>query len=139
MSINYTKGSCLCGAVKINAEKIKHNVSVCHCSMCRKWTGGPLLAIETEGQVSFEDEDNIECFKSSEWAERGFCKTCGSYLFYHLLGNDSYIVPVGLLDVDDKLFLEHQIFIEEKPDYYSFLQKTKNMTGAEVFAEFESK
>lgn len=55
--------------------------------------------------------------------KQGYCKTCASHLFYHLRG-------------DDKLFLEHQIFIEEKPVYYSFSQKTKNMTRAEVFAEF---
>ena len=131
------QASCLCSAVKINTEKLKHNVGVCHCGMCRKWTGGPLLAIETEGKVSFEGEENITRFKSSQWAERGFCRKCGSHLFYHLLDSQQYIMPVGLFDIDDELFLEHQIFIEEKPDYYSFSQKTKNMTGAEVFAEFE--
>ncbi len=134
----FVQGNCLCGAVKIHVDKIKKGVGVCHCSMCRKWTGGPLLAVETEGQVKFEGEGNISRFKSSQWAERGFCKTCGSHLFYHLFGDDKYIVPVGLFDVDNELFLEHQIFIEEKPEYYSFSQKTHNMTGAEVFAEFEN-
>ena len=32
--------------------------------------------------------------------------------------------------------LEHQVFIDEKPDYYSFANETKNMTGAEIFAQF---
>jgi hypothetical protein len=29
-----------------------------------------------------------------------------------------------------------QIFIDEKPGYYEFANKTHNMTGAEVFAAF---
>lgn len=56
-----------------------------------------------------------------------------------ILRDEKYIVPVGLFDIDDNLFLEHQIFTEKKPEYYSFSQKTKNMTGAEVFAEFLEK
>ncbi|MGU9957631.1 MAG: hypothetical protein ACNYPI_08410 [Arenicellales bacterium WSBS_2016_MAG_OTU3] len=34
--------------------------------------------------------------------------------------------------------LDHQIFIEEKLDYYNFAEKTHNMTGAEVFALYAS-
>jgi len=30
----------------------------------------------------------------------------------------------------------HQVFVDEKPAYYDFANKTHNMTGAEVFAEF---
>jgi hypothetical protein len=29
-----------------------------------------------------------------------------------------------------------QIFIDEKPSYYEFANRTHNMTGAEVFAAF---
>ena len=32
--------------------------------------------------------------------------------------------------------LASQIFIDEKPAYYDFANKTHNMTGAEVFAAF---
>lgn len=131
------KGSCLCGAVTINAA-ISPNVGVCHCSMCRKWSGGSYLAVEATGEVSFTGEDNINRYKSSDWARRGFCKTCGTHLFYHLLDKDQYIVSAGLFSDDTSFILEHQIFIEEKPHYYSFAEKTKNMTGAEVFAQFES-
>ncbi len=31
---------------------------------------------------------------------------------------------------------DHQIFIDEKPDYYSFSNKTYNVTGEEVFAQY---
>ncbi len=77
-------GSCLCGATLITAKSISKNVGACHCSMCRKWSGGPLMAVDCGTDVSFEGEENISVFKSSEWAERGFCNKCGSHLFYRL-------------------------------------------------------
>ena len=132
------KGSCLCKSVEIEAETVSYNVGACHCSMCRKWAGGPLLAVEASGEVKLKGEDNVGRFKSSDWAERGFCKKCGTHLFYHLTGNGQYIIPAGLFDNCEKLVLDHQIFIEEKPDYYNFKEETKNMTGAEIFAQFGS-
>jgi len=39
------KGSCLCGAIRITAKNINNNVGACHCGMCRKWGGGPLMAV----------------------------------------------------------------------------------------------
>ena len=130
------RGSCLCGATRINVTGISRNAGACHCSMCRKWGGGPLLAVECGTDVSFEGEENISIFDSSEWAERGFCNKCGSHLFYRLKESKEYIMPVGLFD-DDKMFIfEHQIFIDEKPAFYQFANKTREMTGAEVFAQY---
>ena len=45
-------------------------------------------------------------------------------------------MPVGLFDNSEELKFDHQIFIDEKPDYYSFSNETKNMTGEEVIAQF---
>lgn len=132
------KGSCLCGAVKVSIKTTSNSVGVCHCKMCRKWTGGPLFAIECSGDVNFEGEQNISVYDSSEWAERGFCSKCGTHLFYRLKQEQYYAIPVGLLDDDENLVFEQQIFIDEKPKFYSFANKTKNMTGEEVFAQFSA-
>jgi hypothetical protein len=104
--------------------------------MCRKWGGGAFLAVECGSDVSFKGEDNIGVYQSSEWAERGFCQKCGSHLFYRLKQNNQYFMPVGLFDNSEGLIFEHQVFIDEKPEYYSFANETKNMTGAELFAQF---
>lgn len=129
-------GSCLCGATGINAKNVSKNVGACHCSMCRKWAGGPLLAVDCGTDVSFEGEENISVFDSSEWAERGFCNKCGSHLFYRLKDSKQYIMPVGLFE-DDRMFVfDHQIFIDEKPSFYRFANETEDMTGAEVFAKY---
>ncbi len=44
-SKNYS-GSCLCGAVSVSMDLEKTDFDVCHCGMCRKWGGGPLLSID---------------------------------------------------------------------------------------------
>ncbi len=130
------QGSCLCGAVVIIARKLSPNVGACHCNMCRKWGGGPLMAVDCGTDVSFSDEKYISVFNSTDWAERAFCNQCGSHLFYRLKESQQHIVPVGLFDDAEQFVLNHQVFIDEKPAFYSFSNKTKDMTGAEVFAEF---
>jgi hypothetical protein len=76
----------------------------------------------------------VRVYRSSEWAERAFCDTCGSSLYYRLVeGGDMYL-SAGVLDDQSDLELTSQIFIEEKPAYYTFANQTKTMTGAEVFA-----
>ena len=130
------KGSCLCGSVSFSTTSTNHDVAACHCSMCRKWGGSALLVIECGSDVSFEGEENIGFYQSSELAERGFCKNCGSHLFYKFKQTHQYYIPVGMFDKREGLLFTHQVFIDEKPEYYSFANKTKNMTGAELFAQF---
>ena len=132
------KGSCLCGEVEIEALSMSQDVGACHCSRCRKWGGGPLLAVDCNTQVKFSGGEYVSAYASSDWAERGFCSKCGTHLFYKLIQNGQYIIPVGIFDSSSKLNFDHQIFIEEKPDYYTFSNQTKNMTGEEVFAQFSS-
>lgn len=135
-----TKASCLCGSVKFEIElsSSEPEIAACHCSMCRKWLGGPMLAIDSGTLKNVSGESFITRYASSEWAERGFCKKCGTSLFYYLLPAEQYHFPVGLLDSELQFKFSHQIFIDEKPGYYSFANETKDMTGAEVFAHFEN-
>ncbi len=128
-------GSCLCGAVKISAEASSPDVAVCHCDMCRRWSAGPFMEVTCE-KVSFEGEENIGRVRSSDWAERGFCKECGSNLFYHIVGASDYQISAGLLDDQSRLRLSSQVFTDSKPPFYEFANKTKMMTGAEVIAAF---
>ena len=129
-------GHCLCGAVKITARTTSDSVAACHCGMCRRWTGGPFLAISCGTDVTIEGEENITLYESSPWAERGFCAKCGTNLFYRLKETGELEVLAGLFDETENLVLDSQIFIDEKPGFYSFAEKTKNMTGAEVMEMF---
>ena len=131
-------GGCLCGRVRFTARPKNHDVGVCHCGMCRKWAAGPFFAVECEGAVEVADASSLGVYRSSEWAERCFCKQCGSVLFYRLVGKDFSVISAEALDDRSGLTLTSQVFIDEKPSYYDFANKTHNMTGAEVFEAFAS-
>jgi len=134
---NVRAGGCLCGAVRFTATLREHDIGVCHCTMCRKWSAGPFFAVECDGPVRVtKGEDQLGVYRSSEWAERCFCKTCGTSLFYRLVGKPFYALSSETLDDKTDLAFTSQIFIDEKPGYYGFSNITKTMTGAEVFAAF---
>jgi hypothetical protein len=62
--------------------------------------------------------DTLTWFQSSDFAERGFCSTCGSNLFWRRFGNENVSVWAGTLDGVKGLRMEWQIHTESKGDYY---------------------
>ncbi len=133
---NFGEGRCLCGAVGFKVTVVSQKLVACHCNMCRRWGGGPLFAVDCGTDVKFAGENEIGRFDSSQWAERGFCQRCGTHLFYHLKQSGQYLMPVGLFDDPQGIVFDSQVFVDEKPDYYSFSNVTHDMTGAEVFAKY---
>jgi hypothetical protein len=132
-------GRCLCGKVTYTLPKPVDEVGACHCDSCRRWASGPFMALGGEHKVDFEGEEHIVKYRSSEWAERGFCGTCGTNLFYRLLSTGQTILSAGTLDDQSVLTFTDQVFIDEKPGFYSFANETKNMTGEELFALYAPK
>lgn len=137
-------GKCMCGAVSYRVDTAKDSFGSCHCSMCRRWTGGIFMGFEAQpDKISFEGAENITAFASSEWAERAFCSKCGSNLYYRITApgpySGVYHLGVGTLDDIEGMSLTEQLFIDLKPDAYSFAQKTHDMTADEVMAFFAPK
>jgi hypothetical protein len=130
-----TTGKCLCGAVRYTAASAPKHHHVCHCGMCRRWSGGPVFAANVRG-VTFEAEEHISRYRSSDWAERGFCKQCGSHLFYYLVPAQIYMMCVGSLDDAAALVLSYEVFIDEKPEGYGFAGDHPRLTGAEAIAKY---
>jgi hypothetical protein len=131
-------GACLCGSVRVITPAATHKVGACHCSICRKWGGGPFMSVNSGSDVSFEGEESVRVYNSSAWAERGFCGQCGTHLFYRLKKSGLHFVPAGLFDETGDFVLNHQVFVDERPAFYCFANETKNMTGSQVFAMFAS-
>lgn len=128
-------GKCLCGAVTIVAHPARQHIEACHCDMCRRWGGIAFTGIQCGSDVSFGGEEHITRYSSSDWAERGFCKICGSNLFYHFTPASNYSFPAGLFDNLEGFTLHEEIFIDEKPDYYNFAEDTVQKTGEEIIEE----
>lgn len=131
------EGGCLCGAVTYKITSEVTQTGACHCSMCRAWSGGVYLAIEVPPD-GLEVHGTPAVFKSSDWAERAFCGTCGSSLWYRLTApgpqSGTYHLGFGTLRDTDGIGFEGEIFVDRKPEAYSFAGDHPRMTEAEFMA-----
>ncbi|SDX33843.1 GFA family protein [Roseicitreum antarcticum] len=134
-------GGCMCGAVRLSAGLTTHDFGACHCAMCRRWTGSALLGITVPvANVDWQGAENIATYQSSDWAERANCRTCGSALYYHVTMEGPMSahleIPVGLFDDADGLNFDNEIYIDHKPDSYTYAGERSRLTRKETLAKF---
>ncbi|PAU81789.1 aldehyde-activating protein [Halovibrio salipaludis] len=128
-------GKCLCGSIQVTAPD-QDEISVCHCTMCRRWGGAPMFAVHCGPEVQFSGSATPSTYRSSEWAERGFCPSCGTHLYFHYLPQDDYVLAAGLFQDPEDFRITGQIFIDDKPSYYALANETETLTGEQVIAQF---
>ena len=111
------RGSCNCKAICFEVKGNWRGASNCHCSQCRKQSGhiwasafAPVKDIEISGNPSW--------YRASKSAKRGFCPTCGAFLFWKHDAEDTMSFALGALDGPTGLHLEKHIFVADKGDYY---------------------
>jgi hypothetical protein len=113
------KGQCLCGAVTVTARSDKPELRACHCEMCRRHTSGAFVSIKTEpGSVSAEGP--ARSYRSSDWAERGFCGVCGSTLWYGTVKDGVRHPSAGLFPDAGGGTLVIEFFADNCPHGYAF-------------------
>lgn len=128
------KASCLCKAVQLHTQNEHHHIHICHCETCRKWAGGPAFAIPIGTDARWEGADMITRYSSSDWAERGFCKQCGTHLFYYLKSQGIYMVEAGIFEDSNQFEVAEEIFVDSQPAFYRFESNVPRLTAQEVFA-----
>ncbi len=132
------KGQCLCGGVQFEVAQ-SDTLDVCHCHMCRRWTGGVFIEMDIAHEdIEFIADQTLAWYDSSDWARRGFCKTCGSSLFYRMKHDGApWAVLAGTLDLPPGLSIRQEIFVDQKPDYYDLAGDRPRLTTAETLARFK--
>jgi hypothetical protein len=74
-------GGCLCGAIRYHISAGPRSADYCHCSMCRRAAGVPVVARLTVANEAFAwTAGEAAVYRSSEKAERLFCQKCGTQL-----------------------------------------------------------
>ena len=112
-------GSCLCGAVTLRVDGPLREVVFCHCGQCRKQTGLYYASTNAaDKDLTITGEDDITWYKSSDEGRRGFCRHCGSALFWKYLGQDHISIQAGALDQPTELTPGYHIFCADKGDFY---------------------
>jgi hypothetical protein len=64
------------------------------------------------------EDSGLEWYKSSEMAARGFCKRCGSSLFWRPSHGEYMVVMAGAIDTPTGLSGREHIFTADASDYY---------------------
>ena len=78
------QGSCLCGGVRVEVTEPFERVSQCHCTSCKKISGGTGTVsgrARTEAIRILAGEELLRSFQPAEGSAKTFCSTCGSNLF----------------------------------------------------------
>ncbi|EAQ03952.1 hypothetical protein OB2597_11931 [Pseudooceanicola batsensis HTCC2597] len=136
-------GQCLCGAVRFTARNVPARASICHCRMCRRWTGSALVGVDVPtSDLVWHGEAQIATLQTSDWAERAWCRRCGSNLYFHFTLNEEKAatteIPLGLFDEPDGFEIDSEIYVDEKPDSFAFegAGHRRLMTRADCVARF---
>lgn len=132
MSEQTVQGRCLCGAVRFELTPPLRSVIVCHCRQCARWTGYAVAAtaVEVDRFRLLSGADQLKWFSSSAHAERGFCATCGSSLFWKPHDGSRLSVLAGVLDPPTGLRISAHIFVADKADFYDIDDKAPRFSAS---------
>ena len=112
-------GSCLCGAISFTVSAPLKAPDACHCTQCRKQSGHYWASTDVKrSDLAIQGEDRIRWYQSSPKVRRGFCDTCGSFLFWDPPHRDSTAIAMGAFDQPTGTSLHVHIFTADQGDYY---------------------
>ena len=117
-------GGCLCGRVRYEITGDLMPVVNCHCSKCRRFHGhvGAYTAVKREQLVIVEDS-GLKWYRSVQDetpnVHRGFCRECGSSLFWDPRGKPNISIAAGSIDPPTGLSTERHVWVSQKTDYYT--------------------
>lgn len=119
-------GGCLCGAVRFSARVGKREVRPCACTQCQRQNGGPWFDVPSARDLLWQGE--VAVYRSSDHATRGFCRTCGSTLYWQKDGGAPALSHGAMDDRDGwrLLAMEHE---DTLPDAYRVVAAHEGRQG----------
>ena len=95
------EGGCLCGRLRYRIERAPQHADYCHCRMCQRASGAPVVAWLTMASAGFAwTTGEPAVYRSSPGAERLFCSHCGTQLVFRELAEPNNL-DVTLASLDD--------------------------------------
>jgi len=129
------QGHCLCGAIRFEIDGPMRDVVVCHCGQCRRQHGSPPGYTQAAWEhVRLAGEEALTWYRSSEKARRGFCRICGSSLFWEPIGAGRVSIAAGSLDSPTGLKTIRHIFVADKGDYHEIQDGLEQLSGSMLTA-----
>jgi hypothetical protein len=114
------EGGCLCGAIRYELASVPFDAGYCHCGICRRASGAPVLAFAT---VPLDDfvvrTGKPRRFRSSNFGERWFCGDCGTPLAMHVDHQpDTIDFTVASLDLPELVVPAFHIFFASRVGWF---------------------
>lgn len=110
-------GSCLCGAITFELRGPIPAPNACHCGQCRKQSGHYWASCDVKSS-DVTIRGVVGWYNASEKVRRGFCATCGSFMFWDPIHHDTIALAMGAFDEATQTQLARHIFVADKGDYY---------------------
>lgn len=94
-------GGCLCGAIRFTSDADPVDAGYCHCALCRRSTGAPVLAWVSYPAGAFTYVTGTPArYASSDHGHREFCSRCGTQIAYRD-DRESTTVEINVGSLDD--------------------------------------
>ncbi|MCH7932112.1 MAG: GFA family protein [Proteobacteria bacterium] len=128
--LQQVSGGCYCGRVRYRASGVSRQVTECHCSECRKQAGHRHASTGAKSSdIEIDGTANVTWYRASPDAERGFCSTCGSHLFWKPSNEDYIAILAASIDEPTGLRMAKHIFVDDKGDYYEITDGLPQFAG----------
>jgi hypothetical protein len=115
-------GGCQCGAIRYALHEQPGDPDICHCRMCQKAFGSFFAPLASVPRDKFElTRSALATFMSSDQAERGFCRNCGTPLTFRYVHSERIAVSIGSLDEPEKVAPKNQVGIEGRLSWFATL------------------
>ena len=133
-----TSGGCQCGAVRYHVSAVLDTSHICHCRMCQKAAGNFFIALIGIPKDALSWTRGAPAtFKSSDQVERGFCRDCGTPLYYDYATSKHLSVTTGSLDNPAEFPPRVQFGIEGRMPWFGTLPELPNEgTTEETMSEY---
>lgn len=126
-------GSCLCGAVEFTASLPFKWCAHCHCNMCRKSHGAGYVTwvgFEQEQAVIGKDSAQLAWYESSPGAQRGFCRQCGSSMFFRSERWAGELhIALGCVDGETDIRPQANVFFDSHVEWMPIDTSLKQVEG----------
>jgi hypothetical protein len=129
-------GGCLCGTVRYEAEVYLQSGWFCHCRMCQKTSGAPAeIAVPVKPGTLRFTATQPKFYRSSSFAERGFCPQCGARIIYRPISEkfaEYTNLAVGCLDHPEDVIPAKHIFVETQLPWYRYQDGLERVRSDEM-------
>lgn len=109
-------GGCHCGHIRYQFSAALQDIAHCHCSICRKVSGGIVTTWITVPAASFHWlKGTPSRYDSSSRCARFFCSNCGAHLaLMTSLSPDSIDVTIATLDQPEHAPAQRHIWTDSR-------------------------